>query len=281
MCKQPPSIMFRAVTLVFGVLAVPASACAQGETGWLRGEGGFDAAVSFAYEEFEHFWIGDRRVEDPGVGRVERRSYNLWLAYGLTDDLDVSLAASYVDTDSSGPLGGRADFQDLALRLKWRAFDCELGPGRLWLLAAPAVKVPMGHYEEDFLTAIGDEQVDLRARVIAQYTFECGLWFALETGYDVRFEAPANEFPLHVTVGGTLADIVTLSGFYSRVDSLGGYDIGEGRFPGLEEDYERLGIGLQVRLLDELSLSVSGWTTLDGKNTADVDGFSVGAVLTF
>jgi hypothetical protein len=268
------------LTILAALFLLGAGVRAQ-EDGWLSGKGGFNIALTFAYEEFDRFWVGDNKVSDPGVRTVSRKSWNLWMAYGVTDDIDLSLNASYVDADSSGPLDGTSDFQDLILSAKIRVAEWKLGPGHLSFLLGPGVKIPMGNYEDDFLTAIGDNQVDLRARVIGQYALDCGPYLAVETGYDFRLESPSDEFPLHVKVGGSLFNVIGLSAFYSRVDSLGGYDIGEGPFPGLEEDYERLGASIAWFATDNLSVIGSVWTTLDGKNTGDLDGFSVGLALSF
>jgi len=74
---------------------------------------------------------------------------------------------------------------------------------------------------------------------------------------------------------------LTLTGSYSYVNSLHGYDVGQGPFPGLEEDYHRVGGGFYYRIHERFGLTGSAWTTLDGKNTGDVDGFSLGVVFRF
>ena len=103
---------------------------------------------------------------------------------------------------------------------------------------------------------------------------------SLETGYDRRNGAPDDEFPLHLTAGMTLAERVTVSPFLSWVNSLGGTDIDTPgtSFPENEEDYLRTGLKAYARLGSGLGLSADWHTTLDGRNTGDVDGFSVGLV---
>ncbi len=138
----------------------------------------------------------------------------------------------------------------------------------------------MTHYEDNAVNAVGDGQVDLRLRGIIQYAFDSGVFLALETGYDVRFDAPDDEIPIHLSAGFSSGP-ATLTGFYSHIESLGGDDIGEGPFPGVEEEYDRIGANLDWRLQEDCGLSASVWTTVDGKNTGDVDGISIGAVLRF
>jgi hypothetical protein len=264
-------------------IALSSVAFAQGDTGFLRGDGRFNLAASYGIDSYEKFWIGTDKVRDPGVGDVDRESVNLYGAYGLTDDLDVQANASYVrsEADGSADLDTEDDFQDAAVGVKWRFLDRRLGPGGFSVLAAPAVKFPLSDYENNSPVAIGDGQWDYRARGIAHYQFDFGLWVSVESGYDVRSSRPDDEFPLAVTVGYTFFERVTLSPFYTLVDSLGGYDIGEGPFPGTEEDYERIGIGAYVRITDWFGVTGSYKTTLDGKNTGDVDGFTIGTVFVF
>jgi hypothetical protein len=259
-----------------------ARALAQGETGFLRGEGHLDLAFSYSLDTYDRFWIGSDRVQDPAVGRISRTAYSLYAAYGLTDDLDVAGNASYVIAKSSESMFDRnADFQDLVLHAKWRALRERAGPGEASFLLAPGVKLPLSNYENDDVTALGDRQTDYRGRVIGHYQFDNSLFVSVESGYDRRSSRPADEIPLHVTVGYTFFERVTIAPFYSRIYSRGGPDIGEASFPRTREEYERIGLSVYLRLTESIGIAGSLRTTLDGWNTGDVDGFSVGTVLRF
>lgn len=265
---------------ILGMALFPSAAHAQGETGFLRGEGRTDVVLAVTVDQYDEFWVGDDRVEAPPVGEVERTSGVLYVAHGLRDDLDLVLGAAWVQSESDGTAGfpDEEDLQDLLLAAKWRARAWELGGGELSLLAMPGIKLPMTDYEDNAVTAIGDGQVDLRGRVIAHYQTERGLFASLETGYDRRNGAPSDEIPIHVTLGGSIGD-VTVTPFYSHIESRGGTDIGGGPFRSNEEEFDRAGVGLYWRVSDAFGLT-GGWrTTLDGKNTGDVDGFSLGIVV--
>jgi hypothetical protein len=259
------------------------TAAAQGDDGFLRGAGRLDLALSYGWEEFDEFWAGSDKVEDPAVGEVTRESLNLWLAYGLADELDVVATATWADAENDGTThfhDERAP-QDGTLGLKWRLFETRAGPGALSLLAAPAVKIPLSHYEANSVTALGDGQIDYRGRAIAHYQFDFGAYLAVESGFDYRTERPANEIPLHLSAGITLFDRFTLTPFWSLVDSEHGYDLGQGPFPGVEEDSERWGIRLFARI-DQHSGITLGWKeTIDGRNTGDLWGFFAGFVIGF
>lgn len=259
------------------------TAAAQGDTGFLRGEGRADIALTYGMDWYDEFWVGDNKVSDPNVGEIERTYVNLYAAYGLREDLDLVMNAAYVETSSDGAGGfdDEEDPQDLVLGAKWRAWERGAGPGRVALFLTPAVKLPMTDYEDNAVTAIGDGQVDLRFRGIAHY--QAGVfWGSLETGFDKRNGAPDDEIPLHLTLGGD-AGPVTIMPFYSMVSSQGGIDISDvgtlgGGFPAVEEEYERYGVRAYAKLKDSFGLTASYLSTSDGKNTGDVDAYSVGIV---
>lgn len=263
-------------------LLLPALASAQGETGFLRGAGHLDTAISYTKDAYNEFWVGTDKVHDPGVGRVTRSTYNLYAAYGLTDDVDLALSAPWVVASStSGNFDRESDLQDLGFQAKWRLLRERVGPGEASFLVAPGVKIPGSDYEENSVTAIGDGQPDYRGRVIAHYGFDCGAFVSLESGYDRRVGEPKDETPWNVTVGATFFDVLTVSPFYSAVRSYGGPNIGTDSFPAVQEEYDRWGVGAYARLTDTFGLTGFWRTTTDGRNTGDVDGFSLGIVVRY
>ena len=77
-----------------------------------------------------------------------------------------------------------------------------------------------------------------------------------------------------VTDPGLAATTVTI--YYGSSD--GGTDIGDPgfTFPSNQEEYDRLGGKVYVRINDRFGLSFSGFSTLDGRNTGDSTGASLG-----
>ncbi len=268
------------IGLAAAVATLSSSAFAQGDNGFLRGAGRTDAAITYAFDSYDHFWVGDNKVEDPGVGEITRESLNLWVAHGLREDLDLvgSFSLVEVENDGTAPFRDERQLQDMVLGVKWRAFEQRVGPGAFSLLAAPSVKIPMSHYQANAVTAIGDGQIDYRARAIAHYRFDFGAFISLESGFDYRTEQPGNEIPVNLTVGIPVTQYVTLMPFYSTVTSDGDIDIGQGDFPAVEEESERVGVSIYARLNETIGLSAGWKTTIDGRNTGEVDGYWAGLV---
>ena len=267
-------------TVAAAVVVAATSASAQGDNGFLRGAGKTDVALTYTSESYDHFWVGNQRVKDPGVGEITRESLSLYVAHGLTDDMDVVMAAAYVDAenDGFGAFDDERQLQDLSLGVKWRAGGSDLLGGRLSYLLAPSVKVPMTHYESNNPTAIGDGQVDVRARGILHYQSPNGFFAAVETGFDYRAEGPPNETLVNVSLGQTFFNRVTVSPFLTITNSIHGKNIGQDDFPAVEEDIERLGVSLYGRVNDQVGVTLGWKNTLDGRNTGDLTGWWLGVV---
>lgn len=275
-----------------GLLCGAASpAFGQGETGFLRGEGRLDVSITYNRDYYDEFWVGENKVSGAaaGTGDITREAVNVWGAYGVREDLDIFATGSLVEAESDGAGAGTAfpetekDLQDFVLGAKWRCWEAQAARGAFSVLLSPAIKVPMGDYADDQPTAIGDGQVDLRGRVILHYQHESGAFASFETGYDRRNGFPDDELVYNLTVGATFGQL-TLAPFYTVTDSRGGNDISDlpapGGFPGLQEDVTRAGLSAYYRVDDRVGLTAGWRTTIDGRNTGDSDGLTVGVVFT-
>lgn len=270
--------------LTFGAWLLLAGAVLPAHAADLNGffpeKGRGDVALSFSQESYDHFWFGTRRTSVPPVGKVETRSASLWLRYGLTERLAVVADLSYVDVDSDGT-GGFADsgIQDLTALGMYRLYRAESSGGvRQTLAGALGVRTNVGDYVADAPVSLGDGSTDALIRLI--YQVEVGSFYASQQiGLDVRGDDPPNGFPLYTELGYTFGR-VTVGGFYINYLADGGSDIGDPgfTFPGNKEELERVGGKLYVRLTDRFGASASGFVTLDGRNSGDTTGVSVGLV---
>jgi len=278
---HPTSIALRAALLL---ASASATAVAQGDTGFLRGRGKTDISFGYAAESSDDFFVGTDKTSSTAIGKVTHESFNLWAAHGLTNELDLFVAASWVDAENDGTakFHDETQLQDAIGGAKWRlGGPNRFGPGNVSFLVAPSIKVPMSHYEAKLPTAIGDGQIDYRARAIGHYRFDCGIWASVESGFDYRSEGPDNEIPLNVTVGFPITRFVTVSPFWSTVWSGGTADIGQTDLPNVEEEYQRAGVTIYAHLDQHFGITAGFKTTLDGKNTGDLDGYWVGLVWSF
>jgi len=268
----------RACAFAAIALSAAAPAAALDLNGFLPAAGSGDVALSLTNEGYDEFWVGTTKVSDPGVGEVEIRSLSLWGRWGFTDRFAVVANLPYVDADSDG-LGGFSDsgIQDLTALGLFRFW--EGGPHSL--LGAAGIRADVGDYEANLPVDLGDGTTDGLFRVV--YQFNNGPFYvSQQVGYDLRGGDAPDGFPLYTEAGYTFGR-ATVSGFYQHYEADGGTDIGDPgfTFPSNREEYQRVGAKVYARATPRVGFSAAGFTTLDGRNTGETSGFSVGIVAGF
>jgi hypothetical protein len=261
--------------------AAAGPATAMDLNGFLRQEGRGDVSLSFTSESYDEFWVGSTKVSDPGVGKVDTRSISLWVAYGLTPKLTLVGSLPFVNVDSDG-LGGFHDrqLQDISMMGLY-----ELGAlgqsVRHRFVGGLGFRTIASNYEANLPVDIGDGTADGLARLV--YQIEAGRFYASQqVGFDRRGGDAPDAFPLYTELGMTWGPI-TYTGFYSRLDAKEGTDIMDPgfTFPSNDDEYERAGAKLYGRISDFFGVSGMWFTTLDGENSGDSAGFSVGINYSF
>ena len=268
-----------ASVVCFGVAAVAVHA--ENLNGFVRPQGHVDLAPSVTFESYDEFWVGETKVSDPGVGQVDTTSVTLWLAYGITDDLTLIANLPWVDADSDGLGGfGESDLQDLSIVGKYRF--ATLGQDvKSHFVGAFGVRTPASNYEDNLPVDVGDGTTDWLARFV--YQLEIGAFYlSQQVGYDLRGDDAPNNVPLYTELGYTVGGATFNVGF-AKLLAAGGTDIGDPgfTFPSNEEEYERLGAKVYYRINGRIGVAVAGFTTLDGRNTGDATGYSLGVNIGF
>jgi hypothetical protein len=270
------------IRLALVSLLAAAPAAALDINGYQPGAGHGDLALSYGFESYDEFWVGDTKVSDPGVGEVETTSFTLWTQWGFTDDLALVANLPYVDADSDG-LGGfsESDLQDLAVLVKYRFHQVDSGSARHSFVGAAGGRTPASDYEDNLPVDVGDGTSDVLVRLV--YQLETGgFYFSQQVGFDLRGGDAPDGFPLVSELGYSFGR-VTLNASYLRYIADGGTDIGDPgfTFPSNQDETSRLGAKLYGRLNDRLGLSAQYFSTLDGRNSGDATGYSLGLVLRY
>jgi hypothetical protein len=264
--------------LALMLAALGAPLYAMDINGFLPGRGHGDLAVSYTAEGYDEFWVGETKVSDPGVGEVDIKSSSVWVQWGLLDNLAIVANLPYIDASSDG-LGGFEDsgLQDLSVLLKYRF----LSSGPHSLVGAAGVRTAAQDYEPNLPVDLGDNTTDALFRLVYQFQTQ-NFYISQQVGYDVRSDDAPDDYPLYTELGFTTGR-VTWGGYYSQLIADDGTDIGDPgfTFPSNQEEYSKAGVKLYARVTDRLGLSAAYFATLDGRNTGDSDGFSVGAVFGF
>jgi hypothetical protein len=258
------------------ILALATVPMAQGETGFLRGKGKLDLALSYSLDLYDEYAL-ENPTQD--VDDLERQLYGLYAAYGLSDRADLVVSGAYVQSEADAAAGfdDESDLQDGALQLKWRAYQRELGPGSFSFLLAPGVRAPLSDYEsyaDNPVNGVGDGSTVLLGRVIAHYAWR-GAYAALETGYDRRNGRLDDEIPLHLTLGTALGRNVNVQAFVTNLYALGD-EVSDPRLSDERDGYTRVGVSSYLRVTERFGVSLSLRSSDDG--SSESTGFSLGTV---
>jgi len=268
------------MTRALARLAAPAllatAALAQGENAFLRGTGHLDVATSYSLDTYGGYRLGD--PPGPRIDDVERRTFDVYAAYGLREDLDLVVNGAYVSAESEAGSGfpDESDLQDAAVRLKWRLGQRALGAGTFTWLFAPGYRFPLANYTtfaDNALSGVGEGDTVVMGRVVGQYTWRSS-YVALETGYDHRSGKLDDEVPVHLSLGTTI-ERTTLQLFFTNILALGD-TVSNPLISDERDGYIRVGLGAYVRITDAFGLSLSVRYSDEGENEAT--GASIGTV---
>lgn len=272
----------RLLPLLVAVLC-PLSAGASDLTGFLPEKGHGTVALGFTDESYDEFWRGSQKVSTPGIlGEIQTRSTSLWMNWGLTDRLALVVDAAHVDVDSDGT-GGMTDsgLQNLTAFLAFRLWESGSGSANHSLVGAVGARTPLESYEANAPVARGDDTTDALLRLV--YLLRSGsFYWSQQVGYDLRSDDAPDGIPLYTEVGYTTGR-ATWIGWYSRHVADSGTDIGQPgfTFPSNEENLERLGAKAVVDFGGGWGAFGGYFTTLDGRNTGNASGFSIGGLRRF
>jgi len=270
-----------AVLILVFVTLSPAALPAMDLNGFFPPRGETQLAISYTTESWDHFWRGTEKVSTPpGLGSADIHTVSLWVRHGITDRLALVGTLPYVDAESDGVPGfDEASIQDLSLVAKYRLALFERSSGaRHVLVVGAGFRAAVGDYEANLPLDVGDGTTDALFRFV--YQFERGrFFFSQQVGLDVRSEDAPNNFPFSTEIGYTTGKVTWIGSLWTlRAD--GGTDIGDPgfTFPSNQEEYQRYGLRLYTKMTQRLGLSVGGFATLDGRNSADTTGYYVGLV---
>lgn len=278
--------MTKQVQLGLGLLLVLAAlpAAAYDLNGFMPAAGEATVALGYTAEGYDEFYRGETRVPTPpGLGEVDTRSFTLWFRYGVTDRLAFILNLPHVDTEGDGTAGfNDSGVGDVTILLKTRLLATGSGSVRHSLTGAGGLRAAVRDYVADAPVSLGDGSNDLLVRLVYQVEGN-GFYFSQQVGYDLRSGDVPDGVPLHGELGYTFGRTPTVNLFYTRYLADGGTDIGDPgfTFPSNQEEYDRVGAKVYVRFRDGWGAALSGYTTLDGRNTGDATGVSLSGVFGF
>ena len=291
MCTSPPRRGWKRVSrdatptpallLLVVLVGTPAVLSAADLNGFFPAPGETQIAFSYSSESWDEFWRGSEKVSTPTpLGEADITTFSLWMRHGVTERLALVGTLPYVDAEADGTAGfDESSLQDLEVLVKYRlaVFD-RAASGRHVLAAAGGLRTPASDYEANLPVDVGDGTTDALLRFVYQYE-QGRFFFSQQVGFDLRSEDAPNNFPFYTEIGYTTGRVTWIASL-SSLWADGGTDIGDlgFTFPSNQEEYQRYGLRLYARLKEQLGLTVGGFGTLDGRNSANTTGFFAGLV---
>lgn len=261
----------------------PMHASAQGLVdGFLRGKGNTTVALSYTSESGNDFFIGSTKVTSRPFGRLETESASLFVAHGLTNELDLVFSAPWIraSADGEGAPPDDEGFQDLSLYLKWRPWQKELENGTLYWVGSLGAQIPLSDYVVESPVSIGQDSTTLDGKMLLHFESNQRFFADVGGGYlekeDDVPDAVYGFFKLGYTTNRMYFDA-----WYEIQDSTSGNDVGAGPFRLTEVDYTRAGGTAFFDLNGTTGVAFSASKILDGRNIKDFTSFSTSLVFNF
>jgi hypothetical protein len=154
--------------IVFCLLFLSSKLYSQGKIdGFYREKGNAAVVFGLGFEDSKDYFAGTNKT-----GLTRSLYYaNIYGAYGITNDFDVSLSLPYMSSNKN------SDLQDMSLFLKYRVYKTELVNGKLQLSLAGGFSTPVGNYTTGGLNDLGQRATIIEGRAVIHYHWHTG-WFA-------------------------------------------------------------------------------------------------------
>jgi hypothetical protein len=242
--------------------------------GFYREKGNATVVLGLGFEDAKDYFAG---TEKTGLSRSLYYA-NVYGAYGITNDLDVSFSLPYMSSNKN------SDLQDMSFFLKYRLYKTEIGNGKLQLSLAGGFSTPVGNYTTGGLNDLGQRATIIEGRGVVHYHWHTG-WFAtLQSGYSYKFEPTPSSIPVTLKAGKTLARWY-YDFYYDYQYSFGGIDY-RGTPPPQDfrefgSDFHKIGGTLYRSFNNNWGAYISLSYVLSGRNTFQGPGYGVGLVYNF
>ncbi len=258
--------------------------------GFVPEKGGLVIAVSYNHEKYDEFYAGENKVvlaEGPGLNNVITQSVNLYAEYGLSDKIGLVINLPYISAKAD-PVGGgtspdESGLQNAAVALEWKLAENEGEAGKLSVIGALALNVPLSDYATNVIYAIGNHATSVDPRLVLQYMASSGFFVNAQAAYSFR----TNDVPNAVAVSakaGLAATHFYIDAYIAQQWSTGGIDIGSQgfapeRFPETQVNTTNIGVSAYVPIVSAFGITAGAGTRVAGRNAGLPFYYSFGLAL--
>ncbi|BAO54025.1 hypothetical protein [Nonlabens marinus] len=257
------------------LLGISSSSFGQGVIdGFYNGSGNLTAVLGSGYENNPTYLTGKNEIElDKSFFNI-----NMFVGFGLAKNLDLNVAAAYVESDAEKNL------QDARFILKYKLHELELDRHIISIQIASGVSFPLTNYETEGLNAIGQRATSIPARLLIHAQQTNGLFFTLQGGYDYKFDPVPNATAATLKLGMARRTYY-VDAFLDFQNAINGKDYrgspAPNNFRELEVDFIRTGVTFFKPFSSTLGAYLNGTYTVDGRNVGLGPAINAGVVYRF
>jgi hypothetical protein len=250
--------------------------------GFFKGQGNLDVVFSGGYEDNKSYFAGTNKIS---LGR-EIVIANVYLAYGITNRLDVNFSLPYISVNKN-----TKGIQDASLFVKYRLWNISNASPLFYYLpkgysatlsVAGGVSSNFTDYQTEGGNALGQQAKTIDLRPVLQVPLKNGIFATLQAGYTYKFDPVPNSFSpalkIGIAKGNIYADV-----WYEYQHSFGGLDY-QGTpkpksFQELGVDFHKIGATIYKPIKKRFGVFVGATYILTGRNTSQGLGLNAGIVL--
>jgi len=242
--------------------------------GFYNEPGNATVVLGLGFEDSKNYIAGRNKTD---LGRSVYYA-NLYMNYGITENLTTSLSIPYIVSDD------QRNLQDVLLFLKYRLFQLEKKNGIVEVSLAGGISTPTSNYTLGGLNDIGQQATVLESRALVHYKKNNG-WFAtLQSGFSFKLEEVPSSIPVTAKLGKATSQ------WYYDVNydfqySFGGIDYrGTPRPQNFKEfgsDFHKVGGTVYTRFSKDFGGYISLSYTLAGRNVFTGAAYGLGVVYRF
>ena len=142
----------------------------------------------YSNSTWKNYWQGETKRSNSNIGSMRTQSALLMANYGITSHLNAMIGLPYVWTSSNiSYISTQKGVQDLAVFLKYQAFEKAALNGHFKVQATGGLSAPVSNYPSDFLPfSIGLHTKTASLRAILNYTANMGLYLTAQAGHTWR-----------------------------------------------------------------------------------------------
>lgn len=271
--------------LILSILALVLLVQVNGQgrvDGFFKGKGNLDFVLNGSYENNKNYFAGTKKVTIPREIVIA----NVYVAYGITNRLDVNFSLPYISVNSSNK-----GIQDASLFFKYKVLNINSNRKLFYYLpkgysatvsVAGGIATNFTNYQTEGGSALGQQAKILDLRPLIHINLPKGFFTTLQAGYGFKLNPTPHAFSPAIKVGTAMSKFYA-DVWYEYQHSFGGLDYQgtpkPSSFKELGVNYHKIGGTFYMPVKKNFGIFAGVTYLIGGRNTSQGLGVSAGIVL--